>query len=317
MAVTLGDGTDRLPQAHGSYVELVCTTLDSCTPACGSPHPVHDADRGREPLSGMTNAWSMTHGPMLCPSWIDQGGVMSRSEHGRAVSCRSRRRPSPTSPSGPGSRGRPSPTRSTTPTCCAPTPSSGSARRIAELGYSPNRAARNLRTRTSSLIGLRFKPAQEGTANALMDRFVHSLVEASAAAGYHVLLFTERRRRRDRRATTTCSARPPSTPSWSPTPISATRRPPGSAEQRAPFVVVRPAVGRQRRAAPVGGRRRRRRHPPGHPAPHRSRPHPDRLDRLAQGLADRRGPARRAGSRRCTPTACRPPASPRGSRTSC
>ena len=44
---------------------------------------------------------------------------------------------------------------------------------IAELGYSPNRAARNLRTRTSSLIGLRFTPTQEGTANAAMDRFVH------------------------------------------------------------------------------------------------------------------------------------------------
>jgi len=60
---------------------------------------------------------------------------------------------------------------------------------IAGLGYSPNRAARNLRTRASHLIGLRFTPAQEGTANALMDRFVHSLVEASAEAGYHVLLF--------------------------------------------------------------------------------------------------------------------------------
>ncbi len=60
---------------------------------------------------------------------------------------------------------------------------------IAELGYSPNRAARNLRTRTSSLIGLRFTPTQEGTANATMDRFVHSLVEASEEAGYAVLLF--------------------------------------------------------------------------------------------------------------------------------
>jgi LacI family transcriptional regulator len=60
---------------------------------------------------------------------------------------------------------------------------------ILDLGYSPNRAARNLRTRTSSLIGLRFTPAQEGTANAMMDRFVHSLVEASELAGYHVLLF--------------------------------------------------------------------------------------------------------------------------------
>ena len=60
---------------------------------------------------------------------------------------------------------------------------------IAELGYLPNRAARNLRTRTSHLIGLRFTPAQEHTANALMDRFVHSLVETSSAAGYHILLF--------------------------------------------------------------------------------------------------------------------------------
>src|SRR5687768_5191720 len=60
---------------------------------------------------------------------------------------------------------------------------------IDELGYSPNRAARNLRTRTSHLIGLRFAPVQEGTANATMDRFVHSLVETSSAAGYHVLLF--------------------------------------------------------------------------------------------------------------------------------
>lgn len=60
---------------------------------------------------------------------------------------------------------------------------------IADLGYSPNRAARNLRTRSSRLIGMRVAPAQEGTANAMMDRFVHTLVEKSAAAGYHVLLF--------------------------------------------------------------------------------------------------------------------------------
>ncbi len=60
---------------------------------------------------------------------------------------------------------------------------------IAELGYVPNRAARNLRTRASHLIGLRMNPAQEFTANAAMDRFVHSLVETSREAGYHVLLF--------------------------------------------------------------------------------------------------------------------------------
>ena len=58
------------------------------------------------------------------------------------------------------------------------------------LGYSPNRAARNLRTRSSHLIGLRVDRVVEGTANATMDRFLHSLVESSKDAGYHVLLFS-------------------------------------------------------------------------------------------------------------------------------
>lgn len=62
---------------------------------------------------------------------------------------------------------------------------------IAALGYSPNRAARNLRTRVSHLIGVRFTPAEEGTANGLMDRFLHSLVASSAEVGYHVLLFAD------------------------------------------------------------------------------------------------------------------------------
>jgi len=61
---------------------------------------------------------------------------------------------------------------------------------IEQLGYQPNRAARSLRTRASHLIGLRLPPVQEGTANALMDRFVHSLVETAGDAGYHVLLFS-------------------------------------------------------------------------------------------------------------------------------
>ena len=61
---------------------------------------------------------------------------------------------------------------------------------IERLGYSPNRAARQLRTRSSHLIGLRFEPAQEGTSNALMDRFLHSLVDAASRTGHHVLLFT-------------------------------------------------------------------------------------------------------------------------------
>jgi LacI family transcriptional regulator len=61
---------------------------------------------------------------------------------------------------------------------------------IDELGYTPNRAARSLRTRNSHLIGLRLEPAQEGTSNALMDRFLHTLVETTDRTGHHVLLFS-------------------------------------------------------------------------------------------------------------------------------
>lgn len=61
---------------------------------------------------------------------------------------------------------------------------------INELGYTPNRAARQLRTRSSHMIGLRFEAAQEGTSNALMDRFVHTLVETTAKTGHHIVLFS-------------------------------------------------------------------------------------------------------------------------------
>jgi DNA-binding LacI/PurR family transcriptional regulator len=61
---------------------------------------------------------------------------------------------------------------------------------IDRLGYSPNRAARNLRTRASHLIGLRIDPYVEGSASGLMDRFLHSLTDACRGAGLHVLLFT-------------------------------------------------------------------------------------------------------------------------------
>lgn len=61
---------------------------------------------------------------------------------------------------------------------------------ITALSYSPNRAARSLRTRSSQLIGLRIDAVAEGTANVLMDRFLHALVDDSRGAGYHVLLFS-------------------------------------------------------------------------------------------------------------------------------
>jgi len=57
---------------------------------------------------------------------------------------------------------------------------------IERLGYTPNRAARALRTRSSHLIGLRLDPAPQPSA----DRFVHSLAAACARIGHNVLLFT-------------------------------------------------------------------------------------------------------------------------------
>ena len=145
------------------------------------------------------------------------------------------------------------------------TRSSGSRVRSTELGYSPNRAARNLRTRTSHLIGLRVAPVQEGTANALMDRFVHSLVETSARPATTCCSSPATTRTRSR-ATTTCCARPRSTPSSSPTPTSATRRPPGSTSSGRRSS---PSAGRgtdPERPPPVGRRRRGRRHPSSRPS---------------------------------------------------
>ena len=69
---------------------------------------------------------------------------------------------------------------------------------IERLGYSPNRAARSLRTRSSHLVGLRVDPAVEDSANALMDRFVHSLVESTREAGLPRAAVQRRRRRRRR-----------------------------------------------------------------------------------------------------------------------
>ena len=60
--------------------------------------------------------------------WGARGCASRRGAACRAIPAMPRR-PWPTSPSGPGSRGRRSPTPSTTPTCCAPTPSRGSRRR--------------------------------------------------------------------------------------------------------------------------------------------------------------------------------------------
>lgn len=61
---------------------------------------------------------------------------------------------------------------------------------IQELGYSPNQAARQLRSGSSHLIGLRFDPQADAGVSVLLDRFLHSLVRAAAETGNHVLLFS-------------------------------------------------------------------------------------------------------------------------------
>jgi len=62
---------------------------------------------------------------------------------------------------------------------------------IEALGYTPNHAARQLRTRASRLIGLYHRPAQEVTATMARDRFVSALVTAAQRVGHHVLLFSD------------------------------------------------------------------------------------------------------------------------------
>jgi DNA-binding LacI/PurR family transcriptional regulator len=61
-------------------------------------------------------------------------------------------------------------------------------RAVEALGYRPNRAAQNLRQRTSRCIGL--KMARPSGVSNFLDRFLHALTEAAGAAGHHLLLFT-------------------------------------------------------------------------------------------------------------------------------
>ncbi|MFT4009862.1 MAG: substrate-binding domain-containing protein [Nocardioidaceae bacterium] len=61
---------------------------------------------------------------------------------------------------------------------------------IDRLGYMPNRAARNLRTKASRLIGLRVEPPTEGRTGRLTDRFLYALANSARTAELQVLLFS-------------------------------------------------------------------------------------------------------------------------------
>ncbi|WP_298457033.1 LacI family DNA-binding transcriptional regulator [uncultured Cellulomonas sp.] len=61
---------------------------------------------------------------------------------------------------------------------------------VAELGYRPHGAARQLRTRRSGVVGLRLEPTADGISGAVLDRFLHSVTEQAQLRGYRVMLFT-------------------------------------------------------------------------------------------------------------------------------
>ncbi len=60
---------------------------------------------------------------------------------------------------------------------------------IDALGYRPNRVARQLRRRSTGLIGYRIDHGATSV-NSVLTRFLHALADAGREAGYHLLLFT-------------------------------------------------------------------------------------------------------------------------------
>jgi DNA-binding LacI/PurR family transcriptional regulator len=60
---------------------------------------------------------------------------------------------------------------------------------IADLGYRPHASARRLRTRQSSTLGIRLDQVH-GISGAVLDRFLHALVEHGDQRGMRILLFT-------------------------------------------------------------------------------------------------------------------------------
>jgi len=64
---------------------------------------------------------------------------------------------------------------------------------IEALGYHPNAAAQNLRTRASLLIGYSWQLESQNHSSPVLEQFQHSIVEAAEDFGYHILLFPQRR----------------------------------------------------------------------------------------------------------------------------
>lgn len=63
---------------------------------------------------------------------------------------------------------------------------------ITELAYRPHAAARRLRTRRSSTIGVHLDPYSGGISGVLLDRFIHALTERAGERGMRVLIYSAR-----------------------------------------------------------------------------------------------------------------------------
>ncbi|PSL38550.1 LacI family transcriptional regulator [Labedella gwakjiensis] len=63
---------------------------------------------------------------------------------------------------------------------------------IDELKYRPSAAARQLRTRRSSAIGVHLDPYSGGISGVLLDRFVHALTERASERGMRVCVYSAR-----------------------------------------------------------------------------------------------------------------------------
>ncbi|MDO8381612.1 MAG: LacI family DNA-binding transcriptional regulator [Microbacterium sp.] len=63
---------------------------------------------------------------------------------------------------------------------------------ITQLAYRPHAAARQLRTRRSSTIGVHLDPYTGGISGVLLDRFVHALTERASERGMRILIYSAR-----------------------------------------------------------------------------------------------------------------------------
>ncbi len=60
---------------------------------------------------------------------------------------------------------------------------------VQELGYRPNRIARNMRAGRSFMIGYSWTQTEPGQINHILDQFLSSMVREAGIVGYHVLPF--------------------------------------------------------------------------------------------------------------------------------